>query len=99
MLRPEPPQFDTVTTDDFESGGVALLRRQEAGREDDRVHRMQDPIGSDDAFRADALDRLGDQTDVLAIERRQIVVRDRRPLAAETIARQESLRDGVIVNL
>ena len=61
------------------------LVRLEAGAVDDAVDLALDAVGGDGAALADALDVLGDQLDVRALQRRQPVRREQDALAAEGI--------------
>ena len=77
----------TVATDHVDRRQV--LRRREAGREDDRVDLAVDAVLGDDTVRGDARDRLGDELQVGLVERRVVEVREQRPLAAVRVRRAE----------
>ena len=62
-----------------------LVGRVEAGGNDQAVDRALGAVGGHDAGRRDLADPVGDQVDVVAVERRVVVVGDQHPLAAETV--------------
>ncbi len=64
---------------DREVGGV------EPGGDDDRVHFALDAVAGDDPGGGHALDSVGDQVDVVAVQRRVVGVGDEDPLAADPV--------------
>ena len=68
-----------------------VLRRREAGGEDDRVDLPQPAVDGRDSGGGDALDALGHQLQVLAVEGGVVVVREQRPLCAEGVLRPQLL--------
>ena len=59
----------------------------EAGRPDQAVDLVQPAVGGPQALRLDALDRLGHELDVRALQRRQVVGAEEDPLAPEGVVR------------
>ena len=89
-MRPVVPRVvdvAAVAPDDVDRRQV--LRRREAGGDDDRVDLALDAVGGDDAVLGDARDRVGDELEVRLVERRVVDVREQRPLAAERMRRPE----------
>ena len=70
----------------------------EPGGEDQRVDPASAPSAVTTASRVMRLDRLDDQLDVGAVERRIVVVRDQRPLASVRRRRRQLLPDRGIRN-
>ncbi len=66
-----------------------LVGDVEAGPEDDRVDRVLDPINGEDRVRAHFTDARVDHLDVRLCERRQVLIGEEDPLAAEAVARFE----------
>src|SRR3954452_4646032 len=75
----------------LDRGHVAGLEDLEAGGEDEDVDVMLDAVAGLHAGRGDLLDRRRLQRDVVAVERRQVLVVEARPLAPQAVLRPELL--------
>ena len=71
--------------------GDGLLGGVEAGGHDDRVDLAGGAVGGDDAGRGDLADPVGDQVDVVGVERGVVVVGDQDALAADLEVRRHGL--------
>ena len=74
--------------------GRQEARRLEAGAVDDHIHRALVAVRGDDAAGVISLDRLGDQADVVTLERRRPdSVVQHHPLGGRRVGRQDLLEE------
>ncbi len=84
-----PRVGDPATVATGHVDGRQVLRRREAGGEDDRVERTNAPVGRHDGMLGDPFDGLGDQLEVGLVEGGVVHVRRQRTLAPVRMGRSQ----------